>query len=77
MSITIEGVPESITRERLVELLKTLGIDVSLVTRGGIHVDRDHIRCEVFAFDENGNRYADAHHNVVTHSIAIPIVDEP
>lgn len=75
MSLTIEGIPESVTRQQVVALLETLGLDPSVVTRDGIHIGWEAVTCTVFALDENGRRYADTNGEMVCHEVAVRVID--
>lgn len=78
MSITIEGVPEHITRAQVVELLATLGIDASKVARdGGVLIGGEAVRCRVYATDADGHFYVDqTTGEVAMHEVCIPIVED-
>ena len=74
--LTIEGIPASVPRERVVAMLAELGIDASRVTRDGIRIGWTRIQCEVFAADRDGKRYVEQD-EIVRHSVAIEITDDP
>lgn len=72
MAITVEGVPESITREQMVEWLASIGIDASHVRL--LRVATDGIVVESYALDPSGRRFAMGD-EVATHKVSIRIVD--
>ena len=78
MTLEIEGVPASVTRQQVVDLLATLGIDANRIPRwSGVHIGIDAIRCTVLALDSDGRPFADDEGNVATHELMIPVEDRP
>lgn len=71
----IPGVPESIPRSRVVELVKSLGIDPAELVDFDLKPEALYV--QVYA-QRDGNRYWDggADHVAATHRIAIPITDD-
>lgn len=70
----IPGVPESIPRTQMLEMLASLGLDPKDLI--SFRVEWNAITAEVFALNEKGSRYvADGSDSIATHSIAIPITD--
>ncbi|HET7734370.1 MAG TPA: hypothetical protein VFK52_00225 [Nocardioidaceae bacterium] len=75
--MNIKGVPESITRQQVVELLTTLGIDAGVVTRhGGVRIHGHAVTAEVYALNEHGERYIGEDDCVATHLLTIRIVED-
>lgn len=72
--MTIEGVPESVPLEKVVEMLATLGIDAKQVTTEGIRITRDAVEVTVFALDGAGRRYIGPDRDgAATHHLCIRI----
>lgn len=58
MTITLEGVPATITRSELVDWLAAIGIDANDVPRGAtLTLGPTAISIELHARDENGQRF--------------------
>lgn len=74
MTKLIEGVPETITRAQLCEMLEIIGIDPK--TTFSVHMDVDGILAKVFALDAAGKKQVGMD-SMLTHTIHIKIVDEP
>jgi hypothetical protein len=72
--LDIKAVPDVITRSRVVALIESLGIDPMELQY--MEFQHAHILAQVFATDENGKRYIDDDGDVVTHVIAIKIVED-
>ncbi|HEY9375021.1 hypothetical protein [Streptomyces sp.] len=72
----IAGIPESIPRARILELIKSLGIDPKETL--SLRFEPHAIHAEVRAL-KDGNRYWDGgpEERLATHCIAIPIADDP
>lgn len=77
MSITIQGVPESVPRQKIEDFLNGIGIDPGEVC--GLTFHTRGIEVEVCASErpENAPAYRWTHDgkNVATHRLTIPIVD--
>ncbi|MDX3110159.1 hypothetical protein [Nonomuraea angiospora] len=71
----LPGIPESIPRARVVELVEAFGLDLRDLL--SVSVQRHAIAAEVFARNEQGQRFTNDGENLATHSILIPIVEEP
>lgn len=69
----IPGIPASIPRSRVVELVEALGFDIRDLR--SISVTVHGVEAEVFARDEHGRHILAE--TIVTHRIAIPIKDWP
>lgn len=75
--MNLEGVPESIDRQVVMDFLDSLGIDPARVTRtSGVRIDAHGVWCSVLAHDENGERFTLNGVDPATHLIAIPYADE-
>lgn len=74
MSVTITGVPESITRKDYLKLVRSIGIDpLDLVS---LKFLQNGIYATVMLKDEKGDRYLTSENAVATHAIFIKVVDE-
>lgn len=74
MTISIDAVPESVTLERVCDLIRSLGIDPDHVTDEGITIGAYAIRCNVYATNADGHRYLDETGEAVAkHQISIPV----
>lgn len=73
--LTIEGVPQTIARARVVDLVKALGIEPGSVRSLTLHPRS--IEAEVTATDEQGRPYVGEPNSVAVHRVQIEIVDEP
>lgn len=73
----IPGIPESIPRARVVELVEALGLDPKQLR--GLRLEPHALYVEVYA-RKDGNRFWDGawrpDSQVATHRIAIPIADQ-
>lgn len=69
----IPGIPESIPRARIVELVEALGLDIRDLRSFSVTVHG--VEAEVFARDEHGRHILAE--TIVTHRIAVPIKDGP
>lgn len=72
-AVTVTGIPESISRELVCQLIQTLGIDPDVIRSLEFHYDC--IRAEVPAFDTDGHLIIDGD-TLVSHQIVIPIRDD-
>lgn len=70
MAITIEGVPDSITRDKLADWLAFIGIDIKVVR--SLSVDRDGIQVEVNAVTPVGKGFV-INDERARHRISIPV----
>lgn len=76
MTLHIPGVPASVTRQQVDDLLASLGIDAHRVaSRTGVHIGSDAIRCTVVALDPDGQPFADDG-ELATHELVIRVVDD-
>jgi hypothetical protein len=66
------GVPESITRTQLCELLQALGLDPAQLAE--CHVHRHSVEAVVYATNASGHRYIEGS-RAAQHRISIPVVD--
>lgn len=75
MSITIDGVPESLTRQQYTDLIAAVGFDPhNLASLTFSHVG---IHAVVFARGEDGKRVIDeAGEGLAKHDVFIPVKDE-
>lgn len=73
-SITIPGVPESIDRKAVCDLIASLGLEPKDVI--SLAFEPLGIRAEVCALNEQGQRFTADGENVATHRLTIPIVDK-
>lgn len=69
----IPGIPDSIPRTAVIELVQSLGIDP--VNAISVKLNLRSIDAEIYAVDERGHRYAVDDDTIATHTISIPIVD--
>ena len=78
MSLTIEGVPTSITREQVMQALELLGIDPYRVVEFGGDASTTALYVTVHADGEQGPgfRWTYDGQNVATHRLTIPIVNK-
>lgn len=78
MSMRIEGVPESIPRQQVLDFLSSIGIDIDRVPIGGpVLIGRKAIRCRMLALDAAGKPFVDeTGEDMATHDICIPIVED-
>lgn len=76
MSKQIQGVPESITRQRYIDLIASIGLDARELY--SLRFESDHIFAVVKARNANGQQYFDdgAANEVAKHHISIPVVDK-
>lgn len=75
MSITIDGIPETITRSQYLGLMTAVGLDVKKLTM--LEFRMDGIYATVKASDENGRDIIDYGRNeVVKHHVFIRVVDD-
>lgn len=78
MSLTIEGVPSSVTREQVCESIRALGIDPSEVC--GLSFGEIAVHVEVYSSERPASRPAwrwmPDGKAVATHRLTIPIVDK-
>lgn len=72
MTMKIDGVPETIERSKVLALVDAMGLDVRHIV--SLSVGCTAMTAVVYAL-RDGRRYLDNDH-VVTHAIAIPIVDD-
>ena len=76
-NVTIPGVPESITRDQFISMIRSLGLDPYRLTdlKFGYHA----IVATVKAVNPEGNEYLDPFERnaLAKHTITIPIVDFP
>ncbi len=72
-SMVIPGVPDSISRARIAELVQSLGLDVRELVSFELKVHAIH--AVVYALNEDGHRYFVDDDNVAKHHITIPITD--
>lgn len=70
----IPGIPDSIPRARIVELVEALGLDIRDLRSFSVTVHA--IEAEMFARNEQGHRCLDGE-DIAIHRIVIPIRDEP
>lgn len=70
--ITIPGVPETITQEKVYDLIKSLGMDPKEVC--ALRFDPIGIHVEVYARDANGNRFTADGKDLAMHKLTIRIV---
>jgi len=76
VTLNIEGVPSSLTRRQVVDLLASIGLDAHIIPRSsGVLIGGRAITCEVRALGEDGQPYVDGDH-LATHKVTIPITDE-
>jgi hypothetical protein len=75
--VEIAGVPEYITRQQIVDVLASLGIDAEDITRDwGVTINGNGVRAEVFARNAEGKRYVPpGADDCAKHLITIPIKD--
>lgn len=77
-SITIHGVPASVTREQTCEAIRALGIDPSEVA--GLSFDLNAVNIEVFSNGRPAStpswRWTHDGKDVATHRLTIPIIDK-
>jgi hypothetical protein len=75
MAITIDGVPESISRDKYMELIESIGLDPSKL----VHLEFGYhsIRAIVKATDANGKSYRSPVdvNEVAKHEVCIKITD--
>jgi hypothetical protein len=71
--VEIPGIPDSIPRSRVVELVEALGLDIRDLR--SFSVNRHAVQAEVFARNEQGHPYMDGE-DIAIHRITIPIRDE-
>ena len=71
--MTIEAVPESITREQYLSLLTAVGFDPNELRL--LEFRTDGIYAEVYDLNENGNRHSDNAGDIVINRIFIPVKD--
>jgi hypothetical protein len=75
MAIKIDGVPESISRDKFIELMEGIGLDPWKL----VHLDFGwhSIRATVHATDANGRNYRDPmdRDDLAKHEICIKVVD--
>jgi hypothetical protein len=74
-SVNIPAAPDSIPRARVLDLVKSLGIDPHELE--SFELTRNGVRAVVFAVDPEGRRYSDDGENFARHHITIPITDGP
>jgi hypothetical protein len=72
VSITIDGVPESITRQQLADWLAQLGFDSKLLR--SLVVSRGAVTAELLALDSKGQRFARDGESA-THEVVIRVGD--
>lgn len=72
--LTIPGVPESISLQRIQEFIRSLGVDPLDLT--AIRVDLKGVELEVWARDADGNLFTADDKNIATHKLMIPLVKE-
>lgn len=73
--LTVTGVPETITRSRLVDWLASVGLEASLVRE--LTVGRRGITAVVYATNEHGARYvAPNGTEAATHTVSIRIEED-
>lgn len=72
MTVTVEGVPTQISREKICEFIEALGLDPAMVIR--LQVELRVIHVEVYA-TLDGKRFLDGNERA-RHSIAIEITDD-
>lgn len=72
----IPNIPESISRQRYMDLLHALGLE-DLTCLRSVTLGAKHISVEMMAKDETGHLIVDQLANaVVVHHVAIPIVED-
>jgi hypothetical protein len=73
MSMSINGVPESISRESYLSLISATGIDPGAIRK--LTFAADGIYAVVFAQDADGEKVIDPATGAVKHTVYIPVVD--
>jgi hypothetical protein len=75
MTMTIDGVPESISRERYLELIAVSGLDINRITQ--LRFTPAGVYATVYALDESGHpvRSGSDRDSLATHEGFIPVRD--
>jgi hypothetical protein len=71
VSVTITGVPETITHQQLSDWVAILGVEPASCR--SIRADVHGIVAEVYALDGDGRRYVGEDGDVAMHTISIPV----
>lgn len=69
----LPGIPQSIARSKVVDLITSLGIDPNEITEDGVTLGCYSVTVDVYSTRDGTHRYANDDGTVAIHSITIPV----